>query len=370
MRVLLWSDVFWPRIGGVEVISAQLVRSLRDRGHEVTVLTTRERDDMPAEEEMDGIRVLRRPFRAAQESSDIEAILAERGWVTRFLDELRPDVLHLFHIGANILFHVQARPARPAPAVITLHMDFPYHLLGNDTMMGRALRGAAWVTTCSAGLLADARAGLPELAGRSSAILNRLPLPDLEPAPLPFDPPTLLFLGRLLNSHKGFDLGLEAFARVAARRPGIQLVVAGDGDDRGALERQAAELGLAGRVEFTGMVAPADVPELLNSVTAVAMPSRFDPYPLVALETAQMGRPLVAFDVGGLPEIVRDGETGRLAPAGDLDALARAMEEVLSDEGRARALGAGARAHSLGEGSWEGHVDEYEALYERLAARA
>jgi glycosyltransferase involved in cell wall biosynthesis len=365
VRILLWSDGFWPRIGGVEVIGAHLVRALRDRGHEVTVLTARDHEDVPAEEDMDGIRVLRRRFREPQDAGDVEGILAERRWVTELQRDLRPDVVHVFHVGPNVLFHVQTRSAHPAPAVVTLHLALPPELLEPGTAMGRALREAAWVTTCSAGLRDDLVARLPELAGRSSAVLNRLPPPPVEPAPLPFDPPTLLFLGRLI-SQKGFDLGLSAFARVADRHPRARIVVAGDGTERAALERQVAELGLAERVEFAGWVAPGATAGLMNRVTAVVMPSRFEPYPLVALEAGQMGRPVLAFDIDGLGEIVIGGVTGTLAPAGDVGALAGAMDALLADPDGARALGRAARAHSLADGSWEAHVDAYEAIYERV----
>jgi glycogen(starch) synthase len=368
MRILLWSDVFWPRIGGVEVIASHLIRALRDRGHELTVLAPLE-EGQAAEEEMDGIPVLRRRLREAQESRDIEWILEERRWVDDLLRELAPDVVHVFHVGANILFHLQTRPLHSIPDVITLHVPLRPELLKAETALAGALRGAAWVTTCSSGMAEDLVREMPELAERSSAVLNRLPPVPIEPSPLPFDPPTLLLLGRL-SPQKGFDLGLSAFAQVADRHPSARVVVAGGGTEREPLERQAAELGLADRVEFIGWVVPAATADVINTATAVVMPSRFDPYPLVALEAAQMGRPVLAFDVDGLGEIVLDGATGRLAPAEDVAGLAAAMDAFLADPDGARALGREARERSLADGSWEGHVDAYEAIYERLAGRA
>jgi glycogen synthase len=359
MRILLSSESFWPRIGGVEVLGVHLVKALRDRGHEPVVLTSRDTDAVPEEESLDGVRVVRRRFREAQDAADPAAIAALRRDVVALKRDVGPDVVHVFHIGANVLFHALTLDE---PSVVTLHMRLPPALLEPGTAMGRTLRRAAGIATCGASLRDDLCARAPELAGRTHVIPNRLPRPAAGPEPLPFDPPVVLFLGRLIDQ-KGFDLGLEAFAAAARRHPRARLIVAGDGPDRPALERRAGELGLAERVELRGWVEPAATAAAINEATVVAMPSRFEPYPLVALEAAHLGRPVVAFGVDGLREIVRDAATGRLVAPGDVPALGEALAAALADPAGTQAQGRAALEWAGEPPVWEDHVAAYEALY-------
>ncbi len=108
--------------------------------------------------------------------------------------------------------------------------------------------------------------------------------------------------------------------------PDLRLVVAGDGPARGDLEQLAAALGSAHAVDFIGWVSPQDFPRFLNRTTVVMVPSLCDEaFCLVALEAAQMGRPVVASEVGGLLEVVRHRQTGLTFPRGDAAALARSV---------------------------------------------
>ena len=97
------------------------------------------------------------------------------------------------------------------------------------------------------------------------------------------------------------------------------------------------------------------------------VPSRLEGFGLVALEAALMGRPVVASDVGGLPEVVLDEQTGILVPVDDTAAFAAAMLAILRDRERRERLGASARARALDEFSARGHIDQWDALYRRLA---
>ena len=137
----------------------------------------------------------------------------------------------------------------------------------------QVLGAAAWVAGCSAAVLDKGRQLAPEITSRSSVIYNGLGLPSLRPRPLPADRPRLLCLGRL-SPEKGFDIAVTAFASLVRRFPGARLVIAGDGPERTKLEQQISELGLAHRVELAGAVTPSEVPALLNTVTAVLLPSR------------------------------------------------------------------------------------------------
>ena len=150
----------------------------------------------------------------------------------------------------------------------------------------------------------------------------------------------LLVLGRL-SPEKGVDVLIQALARRAAGA--ARLTVVGDGPERRRLEQLTADLGLSARVEFVGY--RDDVGPFLRAADALVMPSHREGLPLTLVEALAAGLPVVASDVGGVGELVRDGDNGRLVPPGDVAALAGALGDVagrLSDFRRV-ALGDAAR---------------------------
>lgn len=141
-------------------------------------------------------------------------------------------------------------------------------------------------------------------------------------APAP-DAADFLFVGELRRL-KGVDVLLRALAQVARVRP-VRAAIVGDGPDRAAFESLATELGLDEVVAFTGTM---PVIEAFRRGRCVVVPSRAESLPYIVLEAAAAEKPLIATDVGGIPEIVNGSDT-RLLPSGDADALARAMQDFL-----------------------------------------
>jgi glycogen(starch) synthase len=252
-----------------------------------------------------------------------------------------------------------------------LHQNLAYFGLkgGLDTLLGQMLSMADWVTAVSAVTLSGIQAFMPEIRERSSVIYNGLDTPDLLPEPLPFDAPRILCVGRLLHQ-KGFDLAITAFASLIDRFPRARLTIVGDGPNRSDLEQQATALGLGEAVEFKGRISPEHVPELMNTATVVVMPSRSEGFPMVALEAAQMARPIVATPVGGLPESVVHQQTGLLVEPEDSLALAEAIAFLLSHPDIARQMGQAGRSRALDIFSMERFVDAYDALYRKLILEA
>jgi glycogen(starch) synthase len=364
MRLLLWSYSFWPNIGGVEVLGAHFVTAMRGRGHELLVMSGRETEDVAHRGEVGGVPVLRIDARSAIERNDVRALAAARAEVTRERNAFAPDVDHIFYAGPELMFSASARAQRPTPVVFSLHLKPDAPLLAPDSFYGRELRSADRVTACSEATLAAVEAQTGKLE-RARVILNALPpMKGIEPAPLP-EEPVLLFIGRV-TPQKGFDFGLEALAALRETRPGLRAIVAGDGPDLESVVAFAAELGVADAVEFTGWVDPADVPALMARATVVVMPSRFEPFGLVALEAAQNSRPLVGFDIDGLGEAVAPG-AGVLVPPEDVPALTEALAAVVDHPARAREMGEAGHRHAVDDGPWQRHLDAYEALYAELA---
>jgi glycogen(starch) synthase len=369
VRILYWTQLFHPYIGGVEVLGVEYVRALRSRGHEVAVVTSHGSLDLPDEDVVADAAVHRFRFGEALERRDPRAILvAERG-LGALKRAFAPDVVHIQLTDASVFFHLRTVDAHPTRTVVTVAVAPPDGPASESSVLGRTLRGADWVTATSGAILDRVRRIVPDIMGCSSLVYDGLPMPSLAPAPLPFDPPTLLCLGRVVDD-KGFDLAIQAFGSIRRGVPAARLLVSGDGPARGSLERQAAALGLADSVEFTGWVRPEDVPALLNRTTVVLVPSRWqEAFGLVALQAAQMARPVVAADVGGLPEVVRDGSTGLVVPPENPPALAAAACALLRDPPRARRLGLSGRARAEREFGFAAHVRAHERLYGRLTGR-
>jgi glycosyltransferase involved in cell wall biosynthesis len=179
-------------------------------------------------------------------------------------------------------------------------------------------------------------------------------------------------IGRFVR-WKGFDFLLDAFARAREDVPGLRLVLVGDGDLRDELESQARSLGVFEMVAFVGMASRDEIPAHLGAADVVAVPSvrhsgYVDGLPNVALEALAAGKPLVASDAGGLPDLVKSGENGLLVPEKDSSALAQALVTLARDaELRAR-LGANGRTEILGERSWDAVGRRFDEIYARVLA--
>lgn len=365
-RVLFWSEYYWPYIGGPEVMATRLLPALRDRGFRFTVLTSQHQLDLPSEDEYDGIPILRIPFRGPIEQGDVDTF----GRMVHRIEEVKrfqmPDLVHLLGLGSAALYQLRTANAYPAPLLVTLQNRLTDSGVAGETLQSRVLRAADGVVACSAAIREEVKALVPTTSSRCVVIPNSVETPDRRPTPLPTRPPRLLCLGRLVPV-KGFDLALTALAAIRDRFPDLRLTVAGEGPTRAELERMAARAGLESAVSFTGWVRPGDIPALMNEATIVLLPSRVrEGLPVVAVEAALMGRPIIASRVGGLPEIVVDGVTGVIVEEDDPRALAKAITEMLDHPETMRAMGERARIHAQEWFGWEGHVDAYEHTYRRL----
>lgn len=185
---------------------------------------------------------------------------------------------------------------------------------------------------------------------------------------IPEDVRVLLWLARLV-AWKRADAALRALETARGGVPSLVLVVGGDGPERARLEALARELGVADAVRFAGAVAHERVPDALAAADAFLATSERSNKSMATCEAMLCAVPVIAFDVGGTNDVVRDGETGRLVADGDIAALADAIVAILGDD-RARAeLGAGARAFARERFTgWGRRVEMERELLERLTA--
>jgi PEP-CTERM/exosortase A-associated glycosyltransferase len=174
-------------------------------------------------------------------------------------------------------------------------------------------------------------------------------------------------------AYEGVDILLRAFASIARTLPGSRLVLVGDGEDAALLRALAAELGVSSRVLFAGAVPHHDVPRWYSVCDVLVYPRRAGSLtalvtPLKPLEAMAMGRPVIGSAVGGLQELIRDGETGLLCRPDDPAALADALAQ-LGAAGERDALGARARRFACEERDWARLGPIYARLYEHVTSR-
>ncbi|HUF74393.1 MAG TPA: glycosyltransferase family 4 protein [Gammaproteobacteria bacterium] len=368
MRLLFWSELFLPDIGGVEIWSAQLIHALQRRGHECLAIACR--GARPARDEpiIEGIPVHRFGFHAALLGKDLAAIKKLVAEVVALKCEFRPDVIHINTSQPSVLFHEKSAAAVASATLVTVHE--PPILAARNSMLARLLQDANWVVGVSQAMLDDARSLVPDIAGRSSVIYNAVNDESAALAPLDSHAPELFCVGRLVKE-KGWDVAIRALKDVRAAYPNVRMAIVGDGPERSDLERLAKALGLSGAVRFTGWVLPSDVGALLESAFAVLLPARWrEPFGLVALQAAEAGRPVIASRVGGLAEIVVDGVTGVLVPPNDSDALGIAIRGLLASPLTASRMGAAGRRHKRSRFGYDAFVASYEQIYRRLVGNS
>ena len=364
-RVLFWSERFWPTIGGVGISASNLLPALCERGYEFVVVTSKDYSDLPEEDHFKGIPVYRFPFWSSLAKGNVNQIIELRRRITQLKQTFLPDLVHIGFLGGSVVFHLHTINTNPSPLLVSMDSTLPDQELGRDSLAARTLRTADWVTCVSAARLSETRKLMPEIINRSSVIYNGRPVPSCEPKPLPFEAPRLLCLGRL-DRIKGFDIALTALTSIVRCFPKAHLVIAGDGPERAVLEAQAARLGLKASVDFVGWVSPDKVPGLMNHATIVIIPSRNEGLPNVAKEAAFLARPIVATNVGGIPEAVTHGETGLLVNREDSNALAKAITFLLDHPETAATMGHAGRLRAQEVFSLEHYIDTYDDLYGRL----
>lgn len=364
MRVLFWTNLFWPSIGGIEVLSAQLIPALMERGHEFIVVAQGS-PNVLSEIDYRGVPVHRFPFDATLFNKDLSKLKAILKNIADLKRSFKPDLVHLNTSSPCVFFHLHTKGSFPSIDLFTVH-HLPQVAPDANSLLGRSLESSDWVTAVSQAMLSDACSIVPGIRNRASLIHNGLQMPRLLPTALKFDCPRILCLGRVVLE-KGFDVALDAFSTVLVHFPNARLLIAGNGPVMPDLKAQAIRLGVQDSVEFVGWVDPEDVPKFINMATLVVVPSRWrEPFGLVALEAAQMARPVVATRVGGLPEIVVHQQTGMLIEKEDSAALAEGIVYLLENTELATQMGKAARSRAQELFSFERLVDDYDALYRKL----
>jgi glycosyltransferase involved in cell wall biosynthesis len=284
------------------------------------------------------------------------------------------DVVHAHLEYAATLVPVAARIAG-RPCVCTFH-HVAVSLSRKEALKERL---AVLAANRSAGVVFVSRASLESFARTYggprknwSVVENGVDLEAFTPGPaampselaIPPGVPVVTVVGAL-RWRKGHHVTLAAWPTVRRSIPDARLLIVGDGPEAGRLREQTSALGLDDSVVFAGM--RTDVARLMRASSLLALPSQHEALPTTLMEAAACGRPVIATDVDGIPEVVADGETGTLVPFGDEAAFASAAIALLADEQRLQAMGVSARRlaeERFDAGRW---ADRLFEVYARAA---
>jgi glycosyltransferase involved in cell wall biosynthesis len=375
MRALIVSGIWPPDVGGPASHAPDVAAFLRERGHDVEVVTTAGAAPAIAGYPVHWIaRSLpkgaihaRTAYEIARRAahadvvyttgmfgrSSLGASIARRPYVVKLTaDPAFERARRRGIVGGNV-DEFQGGSGGTASRVLRIARD-------------AELKRAAHVFTPSSYLRELALSwGVP--AERVSVLPN--PAPSL-PALAPRDElrrsfglrgPTLAFAGRL-TAQKSLRVALEAVASV----DGVSLLIAGEGDERARLERDVAELGLDERVRFLGALPRARVVELFAAADASILSSMWENFPHTVVEALAVGTPVLATASGGVGEVVHDGENGLLVPLGDSQALGAALRRYFEEDGLRDRLRAAA-APSVAEYAPERIFAQLEEALQRVA---
>lgn len=359
-------------IGGTEVQTLAVVRLLVAAGYRVSVCCYYEFDPGVVERFEDaGAEVLLLQL----DRSDGKFCL---GWIRELVGSLRqvfrdrrPAIVHIQYLAPGLVPIAAARMAGVPIVFATVHIAGNYAYGWKAKFMLRLASMFCDAFICVSRGVEEFWFGTSEVFDAQSqrgrrhfTIYNAVEVQEVESAIAGVqrkrlqsqlglaDGPVIGIVGRLARQ-KGHVHLLEAFAAIAGRVPGASLLIVGDGPERDALETTAATLGVEKRVCWLGAVPPGEALSLYAVMDVFAMPSLFEGFGLTAVEAMAAGLPVVASDVEGLNEVVEEGVTGYLCPAGDSSRLAERLLELLTNTDLAREMGEQGRRRAVAEFSQE-----------------
>lgn len=352
MKVLCAAPYFWPRTGGMEVLAFSLQKALHiNHGYEFLTVTS-------AQGHAEGPHSLNASSQVLRLPCDFKVFSTPIGltWMRTLrtcIDDFRPDLV-LAHTPVPVMADIAVRAARGKhiPSIVMYHGD-----ISRDTFLKAIATDLYWnmvgrrtLQFCD-GIFVTTRL----YASRSENLKRYLDKVVVVPPFVdtsifrPILPPTIrddwrskaqlqvMFVGQLERVNraiKGLDTLLRAFVTVLKEVPGAMLVVVGDGSAKRDYAKTARSLGILEHVKFAGKLPHHEMPTAYSEADILCLPSTTNAESLgmVLLEAQACGIPVVASAVGGIPEVVRDRETGLLVRPGDQDSLASALCSLLKNQ--------------------------------------
>lgn len=402
MRILHILDHSAPLHSGYTFRTLAILREQRALGWDTVQLTTpRQGPTTALAETVDGWNFHRTPFapgawsRLPAVGRYLDEMRATARRIEALVTEHRPDLLHAHSPVLNALPALWVGRKCGLPVVYEMRASWEDAAVDHGStregsvryrlsraLETHALKRADAITTICEGLRADIAARgidadavtvIPNAVDVMAFAFDAPADPQLRRR-LGLEGATVVGFAGSFYGYEGLDLLLDAAALLADRRPDLRVLLVGGGPQEENLKAQAQRLGLAERVVFAGRVPHAEVQRYYELIDVLAYPRRSIRLteivtPLKPLEAMAQGRVFVASDVGGHRELVRDGETGFLFPAGDAAALARTIDGVLARRSDWDRVKRQARRFVESERTWSKSVARYADVYAAVLAR-
>ncbi len=411
-------DIAAPGTGGqssIPILSYRMARKLRARGHAVTIFARLGDGQTMREREETGIEFVRIPLKkedmrakplkfydrlARGRDPKRPAFASEwyyRGYAAQIATVMQvhpPDVIHIHNFSQFVPLFRRKFPR----AKIVLHMHCEWLNQLSPALLERRLAQTDLILGCSDFITGAAQTSFPQFSARCATVFNGVELNPLA-ADTPSDPREILYVGRI-SPEKGIHVLLAAFERVAAELPDAKLTLAGapgsapyeflvalsDDPHVRALARfyggnwLKSDLGgymatlraqitpsLAARISFLGFVPHTDLPALYRRAAVLVNPSLSEAFGMSLIESLAVGTSVVASRVGGMPNIISDGETGVLVSPDDPASLASGIIRLLKDDVLRAEMGARGRALVAERFSWDAVTESLLAAYRTIA---
>jgi glycogen(starch) synthase len=373
MRIAIVASDYAPTVGGVQTAVRNIARCSVRLGHTVTILSAQPSGEVPATEEVDGILVHRFPWgRRPVWTLPIRALVTI--WrMTRVLHAFGPDLVYIHFLSINALW------------VLLLHYVLRFKLVasarGNDIqgipqrsrlqrwMLTRLFHRADAVLFCSTYVQRDAAPYLKNVQPLTfvGVVGDGFDADEFASRPAyAASTPYVLAMGRLVEK-KGFDLLLRAFGSLAPEFPRVQLLIAGDGEERKQLETLIDQLKMRDRISLLGFTDREKTIALFLGCEFFVLSSRIEPFGIVVLEAMAAGKPVLATTSGGVVDLVQPGVNGRLVEP-QVQALADGLWEMLSDPEATRGMAARA-AQSIEKRTWAAVTQEFLHVFEAVTSQ-
>jgi len=362
MKILLIPSSYLPILGGLQEAVYHLAKAFKDQGYDVTVVTNRYPRHLKKREIIDGIHIERMLFAGFYLSSFSYILKYVAGLLIGginffrlmlLLSKRKPDAVNVHFLGSHAPYAMLATKLLGIRCVVSLHGDdvegLPHRSSIDCWLFKKVLLAADYVTACSNYLLNEAKKIVPEIELKSTAIWNGINLAEyqnIEPYKHPH--PYIFAAGRLVYK-KGFDVLLRSYRQLIDEGQKIDLILAGNGPEKDNLMMQAKELSLPAIIRnsqthetdnqelitssliFWGRADRDEMKSLMKGCELFVIPSRKEPFGIVALEAFASGKKVVASNTGGLTEIIRDGINGYFVEAGNAEDLESGIRKALSD---------------------------------------
>ncbi len=359
--------------GGAERLLTVYATKLHRIGHDVHIVVLNDRNGNPEQKNIHaaGIPTSLVPVGKLRNFSEIRNFFSE-------LKALKPDVVH-GHLQFSSILCSLFGWRRAVPSVATVHTLEGPEMANRDGLrrwlMYKILERFCDRVICLS-KTAEAFVRKNGLArARIEVLPNGIDLAVFEPRStserhalratleIPEGVPLILAVA-VLRPPKGIDRLIRALPTICETIDDAQLLIVGDGPERGRLEQLATDIGIRDRVTFTGQ--RADVPDLMSIADVFVLPTLDDAQPTVVMEAMASRLPVIASRVGGIPDMIADGVDGLLVPPDDVAALEAAVSSILSDPARQADVAAAGRATVEEKFSLDRQVERLTGLYEEL----